>query len=208
MANRTKNPKLEPLRHSTSQPSMGRGHGHEAKDFDTRSPAYESVRQMYDATTDPYCPYTRTTTFKKHMKGRKKLEKLSQSDGGGKMSKSLQREPKPFMTTTMKNMDRPASAPQKEQIPKHQVQNEYGASGGVTISSEPSGNAAEGQAELEVLKAILNREGYLVRLYKTVRTIQRKFKPEIADIIDLVRNATIDVVEAIEKWRNIKVCLS
>ena len=221
---RDKNVKLEPLRQSTSQPDgrskrervagagerdrdthkpLAQSHS-EPIDFDTRSPAYENVRQPYDAVTDPYCPYTRTGTFKKHMKGRKKLDKLSKTEGN-KMSKS---QSQPFgMITTMKNMDRPISAPEKEMIPRHQVHNTNAATSGVTISAEPSGNAAEGQAELEILKAILNREGYLVRLYKVVRTIQKKFKPEIADIIDLVRTATVDVVEAIEKWRSIKVCV-
>ena len=141
------------------------------------------------------------------MKGRKKLEKLSKTEGANKMSKSQSLQSGGFdLNTSMKNMDRPMSAPEKEKFPKHQVQNQNFLNSGVTISSEPSGNAAEGQAELEILKAILNREGYLVRLFKTVRTIQKKFKPEIADIIDLVRTSTVDVVEAIEKWRQIKVC--
>lgn len=221
MSNRPKNPKLEPLRQSTSQPD-GRskrggdvGGGDNKKEpigFDTRSPAYESKKNTYDAETDPYCPYTRTRNFKKHMKGRKHLlDKLSQSEGGNgngnnnKMSKSQSMQARGGFDTTMKNMDRPMSAPEKEMVPKHQVQNQNFANSGVTISSEPSGNAAEGQAELEILKAILNREGYLVRLFKTVRTVQKKFKPEIADIIDFVRISTIDVVEAIEKWRHIKV---
>lgn len=211
---RLKNPKLEPLRQSTSQPDGRSRRGendrpHQSSEpigFDTRSPAYESTRNTYDAQTDPYCPYTRTGAFKKHMKGRKKLEKLSQTEGANKMSKSQSLQAKGFdMTTSMKNMARPTTAPEKEMVPKHQVHNQNFATSGVTVSSEPNGNAAEGLAELEVLKTILNREGYLVRLFKTVRTIQKKFKPEIADIIDLVRTATVDVVEAIESWRQIKV---
>lgn len=212
MSRKDKNVKLEPIRQSTSQPDGRAKRGGEKylsqsmepAGFDTRSPAYEKVLQPYDAITDPYCPYTRTGKFKKHMKGRNKLTKLSKTEGS-KLSKS-QSQPFGAMDTSMKNMDRPMSAPEKELIPRHQVQNTNAATSGVTISSEPSGNAAEGQAELEILKAILNREGYLVRLFKTVRTIQKKFKPEVADIIDLVRTTTVDVVEAIEKWRRIKVC--
>ncbi|CAM9224005.1 unnamed protein product, partial [Ectocarpus fasciculatus] len=74
----------------------------------------------------------------------------------------------------------------------------------MTFSAEPAGEAAEGLAELEVLKAILNREGYLARLIKSARTVSRKFKPEIADIMDLVRAASLDVVEAVVKWRDAK----
>lgn len=214
MANRPKNPKLEPLRQSTSQPDGRSKRGGEkpltqSKEpigFDTRSPAYESKKNTYNSESDPYCPYTRTKTFKKHMKGRKKLlDQLSQTEGNNKMSKSQSMQAHRGFDTTMKNMDRPQSAPAKELVPKHQVHNQNFVNSGVTISSEPSGNAAEGQAELEILKTILNREGYLVRLFKTVRTVQKKFKPEIADIIDFVRTSTIDVVEAIEKWRVIKV---
>ena len=200
-----RNPRLAPIRQSTSQPegSRNRRELERPRDFDTRSPAYETALPSYDAQHDPYCPYTRTQTFKKHMNGRKRLEKLSKTEGNNKLSKS---QSQPFdLTASMKNMDRPLTAPDKELIPRHQVQNQTYETSGVTVSSEPSGNAAEGQAELEVLKAILNREGYLSRLFKSVRTIQKKFKPEVADILDLVRTSTIDVVEAIEKWRRIKV---
>ena len=56
-----------------------------------------------------------------------------------------------------------------------------------------------------VLKSILNRESYLDKLYSVVRTISKQFKPEVADFLDLVRVSTIDVIEAIIKWREIKV---
>jgi hypothetical protein len=38
-----------------------------------------------------------------------------------------------------------------------------------------------------------------------VKKVERKFNPEIADILDLVRIASVEVVEAIGKWREIKV---
>ena len=56
-----------------------------------------------------------------------------------------------------------------------------------------------------MLKAVLNREAYLVRLKSISRTVSRKFKPEIADIIDLIRAATLDVLENIVRWRSAKV---
>ena len=80
--------------------------------------------------------------------------------------------------------------------------NESLPTGGITISHEV--NAAEGAAELDVLKAILNREGYLNRVAKSARTVHKKFKPEVADILDLIRAASIDVCEAIIRWREVK----
>lgn len=88
--------------------------------------------------------------------------------------------------------------------PKHVVPNESTENHGITFSIEPKGNAAEGDAELEVLKCILCREGYLKRLMSSAKTVGKKFKPEVADILDLVRAASVDLVEAIVRWREIK----
>ena len=89
-----------------------------------------------------------------------------------------------------------------EQFPKVQVQNTSLPTGGITQSVETS--VAEGKAELEVLKAILNREGYINRLTRSSRSVNKKFKPEVADILDLVRAASLDVIEAIVRWREAK----
>lgn len=160
---------------------------------------YEEVRKEYDAAEDPYCPYTRSDGFKKHMRERSKLDKVS------KMSKSqtFDRAIGEFQPQ-LKPMERPISAPDEHKFPKHQVSNVSFGETGMTFSAEPVGQASEGMAELEVLKAILNREGYLARLIKSARTVSRKFKPEIADVMDLVRAASLDVVEAIVKWRDSK----
>ncbi|KAJ1386010.1 hypothetical protein B484DRAFT_410338, partial [Ochromonadaceae sp. CCMP2298] len=64
-----------------------------------------------------------------------------------------------------------------------------------------SDTTEDGRAELEVLKAILNRESYLSRLRGEVRKISRKFKPEVGDALDFVREASLDVVDTIAAWR-------
>lgn len=157
------------------------------------------MRKEYNAVEDPYCPYTRSDGFKKHMKERLKIEKIS------KMSKSQTFDrPLSDLQPQLKPMGRPISAPDEYKFPKHQVSNVSFGESGMTFSAEPAGQAAEGMAELEVLKAILNRESYLARLIKSARTVSRKFKPEIADIMDLVRAASLDVVEAVVKWRDAK----
>ena len=84
--------------------------------------------------------------------------------------------------------------------------NSYDASNGITFSTEAKGSDQTIEnLELEVLKAVLNREAYLVRLKSMSRTVSRKFKPEIADIIDLIRAATLDVLENLMIWRKAKV---
>jgi hypothetical protein len=197
-------PHLEPIaRQSSSQPELGKqGQRNIQQSWYDRIPVAEQ-KPVYDAATDPYCPYTRSENFKKHMKKTKQLEsdiKLSKS-----LSQSLHKVPLDDFDSSLKMMDRPISAPDKFKFPKHQVSNVSFGEAGMTYSAEPSGNAEEGLAELEVLKCILNREGYLGRLLKSARTVSRKFKPEVADILDLVRAATLDVVEAIIRWRVAKV---
>ena len=91
------------------------------------------------------------------------------------------------------------------ELPQAKV-NSYDISSGVTFSTEAKEcDQTIENLELEVLKAVLNREAYLVRLKSISRTVSRKFKPEIADIIDLIRAATLDVLENIVRWRSAKV---
>jgi hypothetical protein len=119
--------------------------------------------------------------------------------------KLLSQSTTPEIFSTMKNMDRPLTAPEKELIPRHQVQNEYSHHGGMTMSTEPRSNYLEGQAELSVLKAILNREGILTELLTTVKKVEKKFQNDIIGLLDLVRQTSLEVVTAIENWRAIKV---
>jgi hypothetical protein len=59
--------------------------------------------------------------------------------------------------------------------------------------------------QVGVTKAILNREGYLNRLFQCVKTVNKKFKVEVAVLLDLVRAASLDVIECIISWREAKV---
>lgn len=188
---------LEPIiRQSTSQPQNSSKSKRDQAEWNSRFSSSDQLTE-YNAINDPYCPHTHTYNFKKHLEKQSKLEKseilLSKSQTSFQID------------STMKNMDRPQSAPYHEKQLQHLVKNENFAESGITYSSEPRGKAAEGLAELDVLKSILAREGYLTRLYKSIRKVEKKFKPEIADILDLVRVSSISVVESIEKWRDIKV---
>ena len=77
---------------------------------------------------------------------------------------------------------------------------------GITFSEAPKDSASVAQAELEILKAILCREAYLTRLAKAVQTISRKMKPEVADVLDFIRSTSLNVIESIVTWRELKVC--
>ena len=86
------------------------------------------------------------------------------------------------MDNTMHAMTRPYKEPPPP-FPATKSNNDSLPTGGITMSHEAS--SAEAAAELNVLKAILNREGYLNRVAKSARTVHKKFKPEISDILDL-----------------------
>ena len=107
--------------------------------------------------------------------------------------------------TSMKPMHRPTKPPE-EKFPKHVVPNTslFGKTG-ITISAEEKTGTKDGLAELEVLKAILNREGYLERLHNVSRTVGKKYKPEVSDVLDFVRASSLDVVDMILRWREAKV---
>ena len=105
--------------------------------------------------------------------------------------------------TTMRDMTR-AFAAKPYKFPNIAVDSFSSSSAGSTYA-EKIASKAESGPELEVLKAILNREGYLTRLQNCVRTINKKFKVEIAELLDLVRVASLDVIETIINWREAKV---
>jgi len=89
--------------------------------------------------------------------------------------------------TSMKAMDTPQLV-EKEKFPKHQIPNIMLPGGtGFTISSEPKGDAPEAIAELEVLKAILNR----VRLYILSLTSPYLSSMRILFFLLLIRRATL-----------------
>jgi hypothetical protein len=61
--------------------------------------------------------------------------------------------------------------------------------------------AKESAAELEVLKCVLNREAYMKKLKLGVRTMGRIINENVTDLMAFVREAGLDVVEAIVAWR-------
>lgn len=64
--------------------------------------------------------------------------------------------------------------------------------------------------EVEVAKAILLREEYVARVKANIRRQGSKFGKDqgaldvLISLLDLVRSATVDVVEAIQNWRRVQ----
>ena len=106
--------------------------------------------------------------------------------------------------STMKSMERPISdSASKGYVVLNTTKPDN--TSGMTISTETPDDKSAMQAEYEVLRSILCRENYLERLHQVARTIGKKFKSDIADILDMVRAATLDVIDNILKWRKVKV---
>ncbi|OWZ08173.1 hypothetical protein PHMEG_00019327 [Phytophthora megakarya] len=77
----------------------------------------------------------------------------------------------------------------------------------VTFSSGNVIQEVDTGEELEVLKCILVREGYLQRLGRvsSVGQVTGAHLGETVDVLDLLRLATLETVEAIVAWRNYKL---
>jgi hypothetical protein len=81
------------------------------------------------------------------------------------------------------------------------------ATGGVSFQTAEAADPAQ---ELEVIKAILLREGYLKRLQSLARKQANEggaVRPDLVDLLDLMRVASVEVVEAVVKWRRGLVCV-
>ncbi|CAM9445830.1 unnamed protein product, partial [Ectocarpus sp. 13 AM-2016] len=73
------------------------------------------------------------------------------------------------------------------------------------------GRLLDPSSELEVLKCIMLREGYLARVTRLAEGMQRRSKrsygrpealpPGMVDLLDLLRIATLETIEAISLWR-------
>lgn len=75
--------------------------------------------------------------------------------------------------------------------------------GGVTFSQFNSDRSStvNPSAELNVLKAVLLREGYLRRLTDLSKQSQKILEPGLGDLLDILRISSVEVVEAINEWR-------
>lgn len=78
------------------------------------------------------------------------------------------------------------------------------------VRAHPSSPVDHNKEELEVVKAIILREEYISRVRANLRSQGSKFGKDLGEVdglislLDLLRSATIDVVETIQQWRRIQ----
>ncbi|GMH84147.1 hypothetical protein TrST_g12290 [Triparma strigata] len=180
--------------HSSSSPSRGAS-------WDNRIINTKNQRE-YNAEDDPNNPFTRTDKYRKHMRVQRKLEKLAHapkvnmSRSVGTISGSL----RPMEGNSLSMMGKGQGG--KEQ--KVTVRNMSTITGGVTFSQFDSDRSStvNPAAELNVLKAVLLREGYLRRLEDLGKESMHTLEPGLGDLLDIVRISSVEVVEAITEWRS------
>jgi len=171
------------------------------RDWDSRVINGQELLKSYDSNNDPY---NLLAAEKMRRQQIKLVDKVKSSQNHLSQSQKLMKyKGSQEFPSSMKEMHRPLSAG-KEKFPKHQVPNASTFATGLTFSAELKGDTAEGLAELEVLKSIINREGYLARLYNITRTVGKKFDGAVADMLDFVRAASLDAIEKIVIWREAK----
>lgn len=75
-------------------------------------------------------------------------------------------------------------------------------SGGITFQ-RANASSSDPVTEMEVLKNIILREGYLEKLRVIVHQEKQRtlLRHEVIDLLDLLRVSTVECIEAIVKWR-------
>lgn len=75
--------------------------------------------------------------------------------------------------------------------------------GGITFQQASSSHSSDPSTEMEVLKNIILREGYLEKLRFIFKKEKERtlLRHEVVDLLDLLRVSTVETVEAIAKWR-------
>ena len=73
--------------------------------------------------------------------------------------------------------------------------------GGITISHASGTKNKNSDAELDLLKSIIHREGLLKKLHKMEIKSRKELVPGLIELLDIVRISTLEVVEAVLFWR-------
>ena len=183
----------------------------------------------YSAETDRYCPWARTPKMRQKLEITRKRERLDRSEprGGaastGKMARQRRSEggargggggEQPLFSASATSGRGPGSMVNPGSISA----THGGGGGGAKASSSMGGtlststgtggvtfqaaHSTQPEHELEVLKAILLREGYLERLRRMGAAAgSAGLRGECVDLLDLLRVASVETVDAISRWR-------
>jgi hypothetical protein len=171
----------------------------ESGDWDSRTSATENKLPKYDAAADPHCPYTHTKKFKSLNAKIKKYEELDKKKSEDKKGAS---QPVALSQSTVKDKGATLSVePKKKDNGLHSKRQLTTVpslvKGGVTWQMD---GASDPTSELEVLKCIILREGYIAKLKGMVKS-KDALRNDLVDNIDLIRLITVEVIESIKRWR-------
>ena len=183
----------------------------------------------YNSLSDRYNPYTHTPKFAEHYAKVARLEEKERRQRINKRQKLLTASELNKHSSSMgglydneANEDVPyvndamhQTAPQRIQrtpqtVPRTAQPFAESGPGPQRGTATPHGGltfqraqSSDPSTELEVLKSILLREGYLERLHHLARRKgdETALRNEVIDTLDLVRLSTVETIEAIGKWR-------
>ena len=168
---------------------------------------------QYDSRADKYNPFTHTKKFAKQFAYQKSLEEKEKR-------KRFVRNGKQFRAVIQNqdscNLTTDATSYIADELPLV-TSNSSGPSAGSPFLTNSRGRmsgphgglsfqkikSSDPSSELEVLKSILLREGYLERLQFLVRKrrSQSQLCSEVVDMLDLIRISTVETVENIIRWK-------
>lgn len=170
--------------------------------FSVDTPVNERGIPEYNAVSDRHCPYTKTAKFLAHysasqVKKEKSREARSQRlQAAGVKSRRKRRQawedraPSPVDTSAMSKFNT--------------IDDAFTPSRSITwadaAEADAGSNDVDPSVELDVLKSILLREGYIERMRNLLRKSGR-VTDEAIDLVDLLRLSTVEVAEAIAVWR-------
>jgi hypothetical protein len=163
---------------------------------------------QYDATKDRYCPYTHSKKFqylKKRIERNEELERQRRLDNFNKCTLSKSNSVETLNTSALTDSSLILSA-ESSPIKKSNTGKYLSKSNSITFGSTNSSitwqtsDATDPASELEILKCIVLREGYISKLRELSKS-KDTIKNDFVDFIDLTRLVTVETIEFIKKWR-------
>ena len=168
---------------------------------------------QYDAANDKHCPYTHTKKFiflhtkmqkMEEIEKKRKINSISstKSNSGG-ITYLDSNNSSIVMSNSKMLLDSPSTSPMnysKNFNPatiKSLSNSLANSAGSITWQMEEMGDPT---TELEVIKCIILREGYLSRLKQLIKS-KTIVQIDLLEIIDLARLVSVEVVECIMRWR-------
>ena len=179
----------------------------------------------YNSLSDRYNPFTHTKKFAKRFANQKRLEEIERRERFSKRQKLLTAIDAKKSAMAMSSTQYGEHANEsvsfvadeiRNIIPRRSSHRNAPSTGSPFVLTGRGGmttphgglsfqrtKSSDPSSELEVLKSILLREGYLERLHHLARRRgdQTALRGEVVDVLDLIRMSTVETIETILKWK-------